>query len=84
MKAQYNKSTQVRETVKGRRLHADISGILPLSVRGFQYFLLVCDDATRTVWVRKPLIEKLMSEVLPYLKDVKAHIKTEIGTLVVY
>ena len=47
IKAKYNKSTDVQESIKGHRLHADISRILLLSVQGFRYFLLVADDATR-------------------------------------
>jgi len=47
MKESFNKKSDTRSTIRVRRLHADTSGILPISIRGYRYFLLVIDDATR-------------------------------------
>jgi GAG-pre-integrase domain len=47
LKESFSKKSDSRRTQKGHRLHADCSGILPESIRGFRYFLLVIDDATR-------------------------------------
>jgi hypothetical protein len=52
MKELYERKTDVRETIKGRKLHCDISGIRHRSIRGYHYYLLLIDDATRTTWVR--------------------------------
>ncbi|KAG9236782.1 hypothetical protein BJ875DRAFT_493842 [Amylocarpus encephaloides] len=47
MKSKKKKSTNTRTTQKISRLNADISGKLPMSIRDYQYILLVADDATR-------------------------------------
>ena len=51
MKETFNKTTDNCAQVKIRRLHTDISGIKAKSIRGYRYFLLVVDDATRYSWV---------------------------------
>jgi hypothetical protein len=48
-KESFNKKTDNRSTVKLGRLHCDISGIQDVSIRGYKYYLLVVDDATRSV-----------------------------------
>jgi hypothetical protein len=47
MKERLNKSTTSRVSILGAKLHTDTLGRIGLSIRGFRYFLLVCDDATR-------------------------------------
>ena len=83
MKDQYNKSTAVRESRRIRRLHADISGILLLSVRSYRYFLLIIDDATRQAWVRLTRTKET-SEVLLILQLLKKTIEKEIRDQIVY
>jgi transposase InsO family protein len=78
MKESFHKKTDSRATKRLRRLHADISGVLPLSIRGFQYYLLVTDDATRCSWVRF-LKTKETTEILPHLKQLKAELEKETG-----
>ncbi|KAI1002956.1 hypothetical protein K3495_g5246 [Podosphaera aphanis] len=52
MKETFNKKTHNRTYQLARRLHADISGILPESFRSHKYFLLIIDDASRCSWLR--------------------------------
>ncbi|CAJ2645142.1 unnamed protein product [Trifolium pratense] len=47
MKESFNKKAHNWTHIPARRLHADISGILPQSFRGYRYFLIIVDDATR-------------------------------------
>ncbi|KAI1002157.1 hypothetical protein K3495_g6041 [Podosphaera aphanis] len=69
MKERFNKKTGTRECVKGRRLHADISGIQGVSVRGFRYYLIVVDDASRIYWVTL-LKSNETKEVLNILRQI--------------
>ena len=48
-KESFNKKTDNRSTVKLGRLYCNISGIQDVSIRGYKYYLLVVDDATRSV-----------------------------------
>ncbi|KAI0994010.1 hypothetical protein K3495_g14173 [Podosphaera aphanis] len=69
MKERFNKKTDTREHIKGRRLHADIAGIQGTSIKGFKYFLVVVDDATRMYWVSL-LHTKETKEVLNLFKQI--------------
>ncbi|KAI1005346.1 hypothetical protein K3495_g2868 [Podosphaera aphanis] len=70
MKEHFNKKTDSRESTILRRVHCDISGIQSVSVRGYRYYLLVVDDATRMCWIRL-LKTKEMIEVLSAFKEIK-------------
>jgi hypothetical protein len=83
MKESFNKTTDNRSDIKLRRLHADISGILPASFRGYRYFLLVVDDATRYIWIRL-LKDKSTAEILPKIKEIKAEAELESDRKVVF
>jgi hypothetical protein len=83
MRNQYNKSTDVREHRKIRRLHADISGVMVPSIRNYRYFLLVIDDATRVGWIRL-LTNKSTAEIFPHLQEIKTTVEKETGEKVVY
>ena len=78
MKESFNKTTDNRQQTKVRRLHADISGIKVKSLRGFRYFLLVCDDATREIWVAL-LRDKSAGEVVPKFRELLSLIEKESG-----
>ena len=78
MKESFNKTTDNRQQVKVRRLHADISGIKVKSLRGFRYFLLVCDDATREIWIAL-LRDKSAGEVVPKFRELLSLIEKESG-----
>ena len=52
MKESFNKVTDSRLLVAGRRVYYNLSGIRGLSVKGYRYWLLVIDDATRVTVVR--------------------------------
>ena len=82
MKESLNKKTDTKTSVRGRRLHADTSGRLSLSIRGFRYFLLIVDDATRCTWIC--LLKTLQTiEVLPELRKIIANIETSTSNKVV-
>ena len=83
MKESFTKKTDSRAEIKLRRLHADISGILPPSLRQYRYFLLVVDDATRIVWVRF-MKSKETAEILPIIEQLKAEVERETGNDIVY
>ncbi|KAI0991343.1 hypothetical protein K3495_g16844, partial [Podosphaera aphanis] len=83
MKERFNKKTDTREYVKGRRLHADISGIQGVSVRGFRYYLAVVDDASRMYWVAL-LKSKETNEVLNILKQIIAMVELQCENKVWY
>ncbi|KAI0991012.1 hypothetical protein K3495_g17175, partial [Podosphaera aphanis] len=83
MKERLNKRTDTREHVKGRRLHSDISGIQGMSIRGFKYFLVVVDDATRMYWVSL-LKTKEANEVLNLLKQIIATVELQSGNKVCF
>jgi hypothetical protein len=42
-----NKKTKRRETIPGRGLHFNTTGQISKSIRGYNYYLLRVDDATR-------------------------------------
>lgn len=75
MKEHFNKKTDRRTEEPIRRLHADISGILPVSIRGYRYFLLVVDDATRTCWVRL-LPDKSARTIQPIIRSLRKQLET--------
>jgi hypothetical protein len=52
IKELYKRKTNVKETIKGRKLYCDISGIRHRFVRGYYYYFLLIDNATRIIWVR--------------------------------
>ena len=83
MKESFHKKTDSRATKRLHRLHADISGILPPSIRGFQYYLLVTDDATRCSWVRF-LKTKETTEILSHLKQLKTELEKETGNEIAF
>ncbi|KAI0991852.1 hypothetical protein K3495_g16335, partial [Podosphaera aphanis] len=83
MKERLNKRTDTREHVKGKRLHSDISGIQGMSIRGFKYFLVVVDDATRMYWVSL-LKTKETNEVLNLLKQIIATVELQSGNKVCF
>ncbi|KAI0996590.1 hypothetical protein K3495_g11592, partial [Podosphaera aphanis] len=72
MKESFSKKTDNRTFQPARRLHADISGRLPTSIRGYNYFLIVIDDASRCGWIRL-LKTKSTAECLPSIKEIVAH-----------
>lgn len=78
MKESFVKKTDSRTEVRLRKLHADISGILPPSLRGYRYFLLVVDDATRCAWVRF-MRTKETAEILPLIMQLKTELEKETG-----
>ncbi|KAI0993135.1 hypothetical protein K3495_g15049, partial [Podosphaera aphanis] len=83
MKEKFNKKTDNRQHTKARRLHADISGIQGSSTRGYKYYLIVVDDATRFYWIRL-LKTKSMGEVARNLKEIIAQVELESGQKLVY
>ena len=63
------KNTDNRTSTPGDRIHADLIGpIRPTSIEGYNYVLLVVDDATRHVWTRF-LTTKKADEVLEQLTN---------------
>jgi hypothetical protein len=46
-----SKKTSKREKIPGRGLHFDTTGRIGTSIRGYNYYLLALDDATRYTWV---------------------------------
>ncbi|KAI0999284.1 hypothetical protein K3495_g8913 [Podosphaera aphanis] len=83
MKERFNKKTDTREHIRGRRLHADISGIQGVPVKGFKYFLVVVDDASRMYWASL-LQTKEMKEVMNTLKQIIATVELQCGNKVWY
>jgi len=82
LKESFSKTTDSRRQQRGRRLHGDSSGILPISIRNYRYFLLVIDDASRACWV-KLLKSKDTKEVFPALMEVIETVESETGDKVV-
>ena len=76
MKESFNKTTDNRTDVKIRRLHTDLSGIKASSIRGYKYFLLVVDDATRYTWVAL-VKDKSAASILPVFKEIKSQVERE-------
>lgn len=83
LKERLNKKTDSRVRRKGRRLHSDISGELPKTYRGFKYFLMVTDDATRCCWIRL-LKDKSAREIQPKIQEIVQIVKKETGEEVAY
>jgi hypothetical protein len=79
----FNKTTDNREQLKVQRLHADISGIKSCSTRGYQYFLLVADDATRQCWVAL-LRDKSAPEAVSKCKQLAKQIERESNAQIVF
>lgn len=77
-KESFAKKTDSRQNIKDRKLHSDTSDILTIPIRGFRYFLLTIDDATRFCWV-KLLKNKDEDTVFPALMEVVTHIETSTG-----
>jgi len=82
MKESLNKKTDSRTKERIRKVHCDTSGIRPTSFRGYKYYLLVTDDATRYSWVRF-LKTKATDEVFPALMEVIHMIERETADKVV-
>lgn len=57
-----------------RRLRADISGKPPTLIQGYNYFLVIIDDALRCGWV-KLLKNKSIVEFLPSIKEMTIHVQ---------
>ena len=66
-----SKKTTKREKLPGRGLHLDTTGRIGTSIRGYNYYLLALDDATRYTWV-VPLKTLQTEEVLPHIKEIIA------------
>jgi hypothetical protein len=49
MKELYKRKIDIRETIKGRKLYCDISRIRHRFVQGYYYYLLLIDNAIRTI-----------------------------------
>ena len=75
MAESFHKTTDSRSDQLGYRLHCDLSGIKVPSIRGYRYFLLVVDDATRMDCM-KLLKSKETREVFPALQETIAEIET--------
>ncbi|KAI0995609.1 hypothetical protein K3495_g12574 [Podosphaera aphanis] len=73
LKETFSKKTDNRTSKKARRLHADISGKLPTSIRGYNYFLIIIDDASRCGFIRL-LKNKSTAECLPLIKEIVIHL----------
>ena len=52
MKELFNKVTDLRLLVIGRRVYCNLLGIRGLSIKGYRYWLLVINDAIRAIVVR--------------------------------
>ncbi|KAI1000860.1 hypothetical protein K3495_g7339 [Podosphaera aphanis] len=83
LREHFNKRTDNRCEAKLRRVHCDISGIQAVTVRGYRYFLMVVDDATRYCWIRL-LKTKEMVEVLSAFKEIKRMAEVESAGEIVY
>ncbi|KAI1007220.1 hypothetical protein K3495_g1003 [Podosphaera aphanis] len=83
MKETYSKKTVNRMSKPARRLHADISGKLPTTVRGYNYFLVIIDDASRCGWIHL-LKNKSTAECLPAIKAITAHVQLSSGEKVAH
>jgi hypothetical protein len=83
MKESFNKKTDNRAKSKLVRLHCDISGIQVESIRGYRYYLLVADDATRCTWIRY-LKGKSAQDCVPVFKQLVSELEHEAGRKVVY
>jgi hypothetical protein len=82
IKESFNKKTDSRTTQRIRRLYYDTSGIRQMSYRGYRYFMVIIDDATRFSWVRL-LKSKLASKAYPALIEVIKIIERDTGDKVV-
>src|SRR5579871_5952988 len=83
MKEHFNKKTDTRSNTKIQRIHADISGIRPISFRGYRYFMLYIDDDTRTCWVYL-MKTKTSQESINVFKQFKAMVENETGNKIQY
>ncbi|RKF61388.1 Retrovirus-related Pol polyprotein from transposon TNT 1-94 [Erysiphe neolycopersici] len=83
MKETYSKKTDNRSLKIVSRLHSEISGKLPSSLRGYNYFLIVIDDASRCGWLRL-LKNKSTAECLPAIKEIIAHLQLTTGEKVAF
>ena len=78
MKETFSKTTDSRSPQNGQRLHGDTSGRMGTTFRGFNYFLLVVDDASRYTWIR--LLKTLQTdEVLAATTDILLRIERHTG-----
>jgi hypothetical protein len=82
MKELFNKKTDSRQCQRIRKLYADTSSILPTSIRGYRYFLLVICDATRATWIRL-LKSKGTADVVLAILGIKTQIEKETSDKVV-
>ena len=82
IKESFIKKTNQRKTQKLRRIHADISGIKALSIRGYKYFLLVVDNATRYTEI-KLLKDKSAAIAVPAFNRIVSKLELKSGNKVV-
>ena len=47
MKESFNKKSDTQFAIRIKRLYVDTLGILPVSIQGYRYFLLVINNAIR-------------------------------------
>ena len=78
MKESFVKKTDQRKAQKLRRVHADISGIKATSIRGFKYFLLVIDDATRMTHIEL-MKDKSATTAVPTFNLIVKRLELESG-----
>ncbi|KAI1003627.1 hypothetical protein K3495_g4578 [Podosphaera aphanis] len=79
----YSKKTDNRTAKIAWRLHAGISGKLPTSMRGYNYFLIIIDDASRCGFIRL-LKNKSTAGCLPMIKEIVAHLQLKTGERAVF
>ena len=78
MKESNRKTTDNRATKKGVRLHADLSGQLPTSFLGYNYYLAIIDNTTRHIWTAL-LRSKEATEAVGALRLVVKEVETHTG-----
>jgi hypothetical protein len=83
MKESFSKKTDSRAKGKLVRLHCDISGIQVESIRGYRYYLLVTDDATRCTWIRY-LKGKSAQDCVPVFKQLVSELEHEASCKIIY
>jgi hypothetical protein len=78
-----SKKTRRRETIPGRGLYFDIIGRIGTLIRGYNYYLLGVDDATRYTWVA--LLKTLNTDkVLSRIKEIVARVQNFTGNNVAW
>jgi hypothetical protein len=81
MKERLSKSTTSCSNKAEAKLHTDMSGRIGISIRGYRYFLLVCNDVSRYTWIR--LLKTVQTEeVLPQLQNILSWVERYTGNKV--